>query len=86
VGGYNDFWFDGGVNVVGDRRTSLIVEPEDGRVPAIKPGVPRQAGSLMEDLPEKPPIRMLATGAPAEGPESAGFPSDVWWDSTPGRR
>lgn len=73
VGGYNDFWFDGGVNVVGDRRTSLIVEPEDGRVPSVKAGVPRQVGSLMEDLPLQPPIRILATGAPADGPEHRGL-------------
>src|SRR5512134_1680636 len=54
VGGYNDFWFDGGVSVVGDRRTSLIVDPPDGRVPALKAGAPRQIGSLMEDLPLQP--------------------------------
>jgi hypothetical protein len=73
VGGYNDFWFDGGVTVVGDRRTSLIVSPEDGRVPAVKDGVPRQNGSLMEDLAIQPPIRILATGAPADGPEHRGL-------------
>src|SRR5262245_52407658 len=42
VGGYNDFWLDGGVTVVGDRRTSLIVDPDGGRVPPVKEGVPRQ--------------------------------------------
>jgi hypothetical protein len=73
VGGYNDFWFDGGVSVVGDRRTSLIVEPEDGRVPALKPGVARQVGSLAEDLAEPPPIRVLATGARGDGPEHRGL-------------
>ena len=33
VGAYNDFWFDRGVNVVASRRTSLIVDPTDGRIP-----------------------------------------------------
>src|SRR5262245_10730789 len=27
VGAYNDFWLDFGTNIVGDRRTSLIVDP-----------------------------------------------------------
>ena len=32
-GTYNQFWFDRGTSVVSDRRTSLIVDPPDGRVP-----------------------------------------------------
>ena len=31
---YNDFWWDYGSNVVGDRRTSLVVDPPDGRIPS----------------------------------------------------
>jgi len=33
VGNYNQFWFDSGTKVVSTRRTSLVVEPRDGRVP-----------------------------------------------------
>jgi len=33
VGGYNNFWMDRGTNIVGDRRTSLIVDPPNGRIP-----------------------------------------------------
>ena len=33
TGTYNQFWFDRGTSVVSDRRTSLIVDPPDGRVP-----------------------------------------------------
>lgn len=73
VGAYNDFWIDGGVVVVGDRRTSLIVDPPDGRVPTAVPGTSRQTGSLMEDLALEPPIRVLATGARADGPEHRGL-------------
>jgi hypothetical protein len=73
VGAYNDFWIDGGATVVGDRRTSLIIDPPDGRVPAAVAGASRQAGSLMEDLSAAPPIRVLATGARADGPESRGL-------------
>lgn len=30
---YNDFWWDRGDRIVPDRRTSLIIDPPDGRVP-----------------------------------------------------
>lgn len=33
VGSYNQFWFDQGTNVVKTRRTSLVIDPPDGRVP-----------------------------------------------------
>ena len=33
VGSYNQFWFDSGDRVVSSRRTSLVVDPPDGRVP-----------------------------------------------------
>src|SRR5829696_7537020 len=36
VGSYNEFWFDSGTRVVGSRRTSLVIDPPDGRVP-LKP-------------------------------------------------
>jgi len=36
VGSYNEFWFDSGTRVVGTRRTSLVIDPPDGRVP-LKP-------------------------------------------------
>ena len=34
-GTYNQFWFDRGTKVVGSMRTSLIVDPPDGRIPWI---------------------------------------------------
>jgi hypothetical protein len=33
VGSYNQVWFDSGERVVSTRRTSLVVDPPDGRVP-----------------------------------------------------
>ncbi len=36
VGNYNQVWFDSGTKVVSTRQTSLVVEPQDGRVP-VKP-------------------------------------------------
>jgi hypothetical protein len=40
VGGYNTFWLDPGshfTTINGQRRTSIVVDPSDGRVPAMKP-------------------------------------------------
>src|SRR5215467_8388591 len=34
---YNEFWYDRGDKVVGTKRTSLIVDPPDGRLPAMTP-------------------------------------------------
>ncbi len=73
VGGYNDFWLDGGVTIIGDRRTSLLVDPPDGRLPPLAPGAPRQIGSLWEDLPLDRPVRVLSAGTGAGGPEDRGL-------------
>ena len=35
TGSYNIFWFDWGTTAVSTRRTSLIVDPPDGRLPAL---------------------------------------------------
>ena len=35
TGTYNRFWVDYGTRVVGDRATSLIVDPPDGRLPPL---------------------------------------------------
>ena len=37
IGAYNRFWFDFGTSVVADRRTSLIVDPPNGRRPPRTP-------------------------------------------------
>lgn len=33
TGDYNQFWYDRGTELLGDRRTSLITDPPDGRIP-----------------------------------------------------
>src|SRR2546425_13038390 len=33
VGNYNSFWYDYGAKTVGTKRTSLVVDPPDGRIP-----------------------------------------------------
>lgn len=35
AGAYNDFWWDRGTKVASNKRTSLIVDPPDGRIPWI---------------------------------------------------
>jgi len=46
VGAYNQFWMDGGKNVTGDRRTALITDPADGRIPWTDAGRERLASDL----------------------------------------
>ena len=36
-GAYNDAWFDRGSAVGSNRRTSVVIDPKDGRVPALTP-------------------------------------------------
>jgi hypothetical protein len=57
--GYNDFWWDRGTKVVSTRRTSLIVDPPDGRIPPLTPDAQKRAAARAE-------ARRLH---PADGPE-----------------
>jgi hypothetical protein len=57
--GYNDFWWDRGTKVVSTRRTSLIVDPPDGRIPPLTPEAQKKAAERAE-------ARRLH---PADGPE-----------------
>ena len=69
---YNDFWLDYGKNLTGDNRTSLIVDPSDGRVPSLTPeaGERHQA----QRTPGTHPVRSrLEFGSPAHGPEDLGL-------------
>ena len=73
VGAYNNFWFDRGAGVVDDRRTALIVDPPDGRVPAAQPGAPRQGGPATEDVTLERPVRFRVGGIATDGPEDRGL-------------
>ena len=46
-GFYNNFWLDGGTRTVGTRRTSLVVDPPDGRLPALTPSAQRRADETL---------------------------------------
>ena len=44
---YNDFWWDRGTRVLG-RQTSLVVDPPDGRVPALTPAAQQRQAARAE--------------------------------------
>lgn len=59
---YNEFWYERGVETIADRRTSLIYDPPDGRMPATNAaGIERRA-KIAEDrrLSLGPEARTLA--------------------------
>jgi hypothetical protein len=56
---YNNFWRESGTKVVSTMRTSLIIDPLDGRIPALTPEAQRKAAERVE-------ARRLH---PADGPE-----------------
>ena len=55
---YNDFWWDYGNSLTGDKRTSLIVDPPDGRIPWTPAGKQRPGT-----------FAAAFSGIPAAGPE-----------------
>ena len=73
VGGYNHYWVDQGAGVVDDQRTSLIVDPPDGRLPTLQPGFELVELSLGEDRPGTRPVRVRAAGIGADGFEDRGL-------------
>src|SRR5215510_285791 len=54
AGAYNDFWFERGTKVVPTRRTSLVVDPPDGKVPPLTPKAQKAAAARAEAL-KRPP-------------------------------
>lgn len=71
-GGYNDFWFESAG--IGDTvRTSHIVYPTNGRIPAAVEGAQRQFGGLGPDIPGTRPVRYVVGGIAKDGPEDRGL-------------
>lgn len=76
VGGYNMFWADFGTQVAivnGERRSSLIVDPPQGRVPALQPQAEKLVSAAERrgyDGPEQRPLgeRCLLAFGNASGP------------------
>jgi hypothetical protein len=71
---YNDFWWDSGTKIVRTRRTSIIIDPSDGRIPALTPERQQQLAALAAaakrrcDEPGCEPLNGGQLG-PADGPE-----------------
>jgi hypothetical protein len=57
---YNDFWYDRGTSTHGSNRTSLIVDPPEGRIPALTPAAAAAAAARRADR----------QAHPADGPEN----------------
>ena len=60
---YNNFWYDRGTTVVETRRTSLVVDPPDGRIPALTPEAQERASAraaLSRRITEGPEDRSLS--------------------------
>jgi hypothetical protein len=58
---YNDFWWDFGTSVVSTKRTSLVIDPPDGRIPPLTPEGQKRA-AMRRELRERS----------AHGPEDRG--------------
>ena len=72
VGGYNSFWFEGagvGENV----RTSLIVYPPNGQLPARVEGAAIHRANLGDDVPGERPVLAMFGGIGKDGPEDRGL-------------
>jgi hypothetical protein len=76
VGNYNLFWTDRGMHVAfidGEHRTSMIIDPPNGRIPALQPGSERltaMRSSRANDGPEGRALgeRCLLSFGSASGP------------------
>ena len=73
VGAYNHYWVDQGATVVEDQRTSLIVDPSNGRLPPLQPRVELQALSLSADLGGTRPNRTRTAGIGTDSYEDRGL-------------
>lgn len=72
VGGYNQFWVESG-DQGANLRTSLIIDPPDGRLPARQPGVKSENGGLGPDTGGQRPVRFRVGGVRKDGPEDRGL-------------
>ncbi|MCY4635937.1 MAG: hypothetical protein OXG04_15765 [Acidobacteria bacterium] len=75
VGAYNSFWTEQSTSVVGTNRTSIITDPENGRLPPLTPEALARITS-----PESVRLADAQNGAvPAEGPEDMGLSERCLW-------
>jgi hypothetical protein len=51
---YNEFWYDRGSHIVDSRRTSLIIDPADGKIPALTPEAQKRQAALADYRKQHP--------------------------------
>ena len=80
VGGYNAFWLDRGTTVVPTRRTSLVIDPPDGRLPALTPEAAAHVAS-----PERQRLKAIREGlVPADSHEQFDYGDRcIWYRGVP---
>jgi hypothetical protein len=74
VGAYNEAWFDRGTKVVPSRRTSLVIDPPDGKIPPLTERAQKDAAARAAaakrapDGPEDLPLLVRCILWPTAGP------------------
>jgi hypothetical protein len=89
---YNEFWWDRGTKVVGSRRTSLVVDPPDGRIPALTPQAQKRTAAIalanqrLAEGPEDRPLSERCIVRPNSGPPMlpGGYNNNFLLVQTPG--
>ena len=72
---YNDFWYDRGTTIVDTRRSSLIIDPPNGKLPPLTPAGQRRANALAA-------YQRQGVRGPLDGPRTRPLRERcIWWDS-----
>lgn len=72
TGGYNNFWYER-AGIGENTRTSLIIYPPDGRIPARVEGAEVHTATLGPDVEGERPVRAIFGGIGKDGPEDRGL-------------
>jgi hypothetical protein len=75
---YNDAWWEQGTHVVRTLRTSVLIDPPDGRMPALTPAAQKKLAerrAILARLPQGPEDRSLAERCLFFGQEGPPFAS-----------
>jgi hypothetical protein len=76
VGGYNNFWLAGGTKIItvnGEKRSSIVVDPPNGRIPPMKPEARRRQQALLAGAVDPSAAEASSATEPAgafDGPEA----------------
>jgi len=71
---YNEFWWDRGSKIVSTRRTSIVIDPPDGKIPPLTPEGQKRMAALNEanqrlaEGPEDRPLSERCIVRPNTGP------------------